>query len=91
MADGSAPLSAKHLRSVPVEIRVSVGHARPTIAELLALKPEDILTLDRGVQDPVELFIGDRLVAYGELVESEDIKDGGVGVRITAMADVPND
>lgn len=72
------------LRSVPVEIRVSVGRARPSISELLALVRDDVLALDRRIEDPVELFIGDRLVASGELVESED---GGLAVRITDLAE----
>jgi flagellar motor switch protein FliN/FliY len=70
-----------------VEIRVSVGRARPSISELLALGQEDVLPLDRRIDDPVELFIGDRLVACGELVEAED---GGLGVRITDLADGSN-
>lgn len=76
---------AGSLRSVPVEIRVTVGRAHPTISDLLALSKEDILALDRRIEDPVELYIGDRLVASGELVEAES---GGLGVRITELADV---
>jgi len=72
------------LRSVPVEIRVSVGRAHPTISDLLSLSKEDILALDRRIEDPVELYIGDRLVASGELVEADS---GGLGVRITELAD----
>lgn len=78
------PGMASSLRSVPVEIRVSVGRAHPTISDLMAISKEDILALDRRIEDPVELFIGDRLVASGELVESET---GGLGVRITDLAD----
>lgn len=88
MADPIAAtgLSGK-LRSVPVEIRVSVGRAHPSIADLLALGQEDILTLDRRIEDPVELFVGDRLVACGELVEAAD---GGLGVRITELVEGGN-
>ena len=86
MPDTHSPLAGLtgSLRSVPVEIRVTVGRARPSISELLALVRDDVLTLDRRIEDPVELFIGDRLVASGELVESDD---GGLAVRITELAD----
>lgn len=89
MADGQQPAAgvSGKLRSVPVEIRVSVGRARPTISELMALGQDDVLPLDRRIEDPVELFIGDRLVASGELIEGED---GGLGVRITELADGSN-
>jgi flagellar motor switch protein FliN/FliY len=89
MADAAPkdPGMSGKLRSVPVEIRVSVGRARPSISELLALGQEDVLPLDRRIEDPVELFIGDRLVACGELVEADD---GGLGVRITELVDGGN-
>ena len=55
------------LRSVPVEVRVCVGHARPTVAELLELRQDAVLPLDRRIEDPVELYVGDRLgLDYGE-------------------------
>lgn len=75
------------LRSVPVEIRVSVGHARPTVAELLELRQEAVLPLDRRIEDPVELYVGDRLVAYGELVESGSGGTAALGVRLTELVD----
>lgn len=76
--------SAAKLRTVPVELRVAVGRVHPSIAELLDMRQDAVLPLDRRVDDPVELFIGDRLVAYGELVERPD---GGLGVRVTELAE----
>ncbi len=76
--------AAAKLRSVPVELRVAVGRAHPSIADLLDMRQNAVLPLDRRVDDPVELFIGDRLVAYGELVEAQD---GGLGVRVTDLAE----
>ena len=66
---------------VPIEITVSVGHSRPTVRELLELTHDTILTLDRGVEDPVDLFVGEQLIARGELRESDD--GGALLVRIT--------
>ena len=57
--------------TVPIELTVSVGRARPLIRDLLALGEDAILPLDTRVDDPVELFVGDRLVARGELQELE--------------------
>lgn len=74
------------LRSVPVEIRVSVGRAQPTIAELLGLKQDDVLPLDRRVEDKVELFVGERLIALGELVEQEG-SGGQLAVRLSEVVD----
>lgn len=73
--------------TVPIELTVSVGRARPLIRDLLALGEDAILPLDTRVDDPVELFVGDRLVARGELQELEGEEAGQLAVRITEIAD----
>ena len=50
--------------SVPIEITVSVGKARPLIRDLVTLSENAVLPLDRSVEDPVDLFI-DRRTAQG--------------------------
>ncbi len=73
---------------VPIEIIVSVGRARPTVAELLRLDAEAVLALDRRVEDPVELYVGDRLIARGELMEMDDENAGQLAVRLTELVDL---
>ncbi|MBM1220527.1 FliM/FliN family flagellar motor switch protein [Ponticoccus sp. SC2-23] len=73
------------LRSVPIEVTVSVGHARPSIRELLAMGEDAVLTLDRGVDDPVELYVGGRLIARGELQEADGGEPGQLAVRLTEV------
>ncbi|MAM61864.1 FliM/FliN family flagellar motor C-terminal domain-containing protein [Maritimibacter sp. UBA3975] len=73
---------------VPIEITVSVGQARPLVRDLLRLKPDAVLPLDRRVEDPVELFIGDKLIARGELEEIEGDPAGRLAVRLTEVADL---
>lgn len=48
---------------VPIEVTISVGRARPLVRDLLRLGRDAVLPLDRRVDDPVELYIGDRLIA----------------------------
>ncbi len=76
---------AHPLHSVPIEITVSVGHARPAVRELLTLDENAVLPLDRRVEDPVELYIGDRLIARGELQEQEGGEPGQLAVRLTEV------
>jgi flagellar motor switch protein FliN len=71
---------------VPIEITVSVGKARPLIAELMKLGRDAILPLDRRVDDPVELYVGDRLIARGELQELSGDQEGQLAVRLTEVA-----
>lgn len=73
---------------VPIEITISVGRARPQIRELLGLARDAVLTLDRRVDDPVELYVGDRLIARGELEELEGEHAGQLAVRLTEVANL---
>jgi flagellar motor switch protein FliN/FliY len=83
---GDAP-GAKLLDQVPIEITVSVGKARPLLRDLLRLDRGGVLPLDRRIDDPVELYIGDRLIARGELQEVEGAQPGQIAVRLTEIID----
>lgn len=95
MDDFATPLeddsAANPFTQVPIEIVVSVGRARPVVRDLLRLKPDSVLPLDRKVSDPVELYVGDRLIARGELEELDGEDDGGLAVRLTEVADLKAD
>ena len=73
------------LDRIPVEVTVSVGKARPIISDLLNLTSSDILPLDRRIDDSVELYIGDKLIARGELQEMEGDDSGRLAVRLTEI------
>lgn len=72
---------------VPIDVTVAIGKARPLVSELVKLRRDSVLTLDSKIEDPVELFIGDRLIARGELQEMDD-ETGQLGVRLTEVADL---
>ncbi len=84
------PVSGNPFTQVPIEITISVGKARPLVRELLRLKRDAILPLDRRVDDPVELYVGDKLIARGELTELEGDQSGQLAVRLTEVADLQN-
>ena len=86
--DSSA--GGKHRRaifSVPVNVVVSVGQARPVIGELLAMRRDMVLPLSSRVDDPVHIMVGDRVIARGELEEMSE-ESGRLGVRLTEVVDV---
>lgn len=92
MTDPVAPQNGEHpLRSVPIEITVSVGHARPSVRDLLTLGENAVLPLDKRIDDPVEVLIGDRLIARGVLEELEGGEPGRLAVRLTEVAALPGD
>lgn len=73
---------------VPIEITISVGKARPKIQELLNLEQNAILPLDKRIEDPVDLYIGDRLIARGELQELDGEQEGQLAVRLTEVVNL---
>ncbi|MCH2163728.1 MAG: FliM/FliN family flagellar motor C-terminal domain-containing protein [Marinovum sp.] len=72
---------------VPIEITVAIGKAKPTIAELLSLGPQSVLSLDAQVDDPVSLFVGDKLIARG-ILEEQGEAAGQLVVRLTEVVDL---
>ena len=82
------PSTDNPFAQVPIEIMISVGRARPLVRDLLQLRQDAILPLDRKVEDPVELYIGDRLIARGELQELEGEQAGQLAVRLTEVANL---
>jgi len=74
---------------VPVEMTISVGKAKPLISELLSLSQGAIIPLDSRIDDLVEVYIGEKLIAKGELQEIEG-EAGKLGVRLTQVVDLQN-
>jgi flagellar motor switch protein FliN/FliY len=69
------------LSEVCLPINVELGHSRMKIKEILELGPGAIVQLDKLPDEPVELYIGDKPLAKGEVVVVEE----RLGVRITEM------
>ena len=82
------PADLNPFAQVPIEVTISVGKARPLVKDLLRLARDAILPLDRRVDDPVELYVGDRLIARGELQELEGEQAGQLAVRLTEVANL---
>lgn len=74
------------LPHVPLEVTISVGRARLPLRELIDLDHGAVLPLDRRVQDPVELYVGERLIGRGELQELDGEQAGQLAVRLTEVA-----
>ena len=82
------PADSNPFAQVPIEVTISVGKARPMVRDLLRLSRDAVLALDRRVDDPVELYVGDRLIARGELQELDGDQAGQLAVRLTEVANL---
>src|SRR5688572_7414685 len=70
------------LGSVKVQVSVRVGGAETSVAELLELQQGAVLTLDRLVDEPLDVLVDGHVVARGTLVAVGE----HFGVRITETA-----
>lgn len=72
---------ANPLHGVKVQVQVRVGTIETTLGALLAAKTGEVLSLDRTLQQPVDLLVEGRTVARGQLVAL----DGCFAVRVTDL------
>lgn len=72
------------LMDVELEATLRFGSREMTLGEVLDLGPGDVIELDRQVNDPVDLLIGDKIVARGVAV----LCNGKYGLRVTEVAEL---
>ena len=71
------------LLDVELEATLRFGCREMPLGEVLELGPGDVVQLDRHVSDPVDLIVGDKIVARGEVV----LVNGNFGLRVTEVAE----
>ncbi len=64
---------------VPLQITVNLGETRMLIKELLQLGQGSVVELEKMAGEPMDVLIGDKLVARGEVV----VVNEKFGVRLT--------
>lgn len=84
-------LAETRFAQVPIEVTISVGMARPLVKDLLSLEEDSILPLDRALDDPVDLYVGDKLIGRGQLEEIDGEGSGKLGVRIVEITEPKKD
>jgi flagellar motor switch protein FliN/FliY len=77
-AAGGGKIDLDLLMDVQVTLSVEIGRTRLPIKDLLALSEGSIVSLDRGVNEPLDLMVNGTLIARGEVVES----GGQFGLRL---------
>ncbi len=70
------------LLDVELDASLRFGCREMPLGEILDLGPGDVVQLDRHVEDPVDLIVGDKIVARGEVV----LVNGNFGLRVTEVA-----
>lgn len=81
MAD--TPAADAGLFDVPVRVEVVLGEARMPVEELLNLSDGEIVELEKRTNEPVDIYVSDRLMARGRLV----VANGQLGVKLSEIVD----
>ena len=68
-----------HIGNVRIDIEVQLDQRWMKMSEILSLEAGSIVELKRSAGENIDIFIGKRLVAFGEIV----IIESAMGVRIT--------
>ncbi len=70
------------LLDVELEATLRFGSREMPLGDILELGPGDVVELDRHVSDPVDLIVGDKIVARGDVV----LVNGNFALRVTEVA-----
>ncbi|MCM8710951.1 flagellar motor switch phosphatase FliY [Clostridium sp. SYSU_GA19001] len=75
------PRNIDLILDVPLEISVVLGRTKKNIKDILSLGTGSLIELDKLAEEPVEILVNGKIVAYGEVV----VVDENFGVRITSI------
>ncbi len=68
-----------HIANVPIDVEVQLDRRFMKISDILSLEEGSIVEMERSAGENIDIYIGSRLAAFGEIVIIENI----MGVRIT--------
>ena len=80
--DAPTPEAASLLDDVTVAMVVELGRVMVSAADVMGLRPGQVIELSRAPGEPVDLVVDGKRIGKGELVEI----DGELGVRILSLA-----
>lgn len=66
---------------VPLDISVVLGRTKKSIKDILALGTGSLIELEKLAEEPVEILVNGKKIAFGEVV----VVDENFGVRITSI------
>lgn len=76
---GRGEVNIEAILDVPVTLSMEVGRARVPLRSLLQLTQGSVVELERGIGEPLDVFVNGTLVAHGEVVVVDDL----FGIRVT--------
>ncbi len=81
VAVNSMPKNIDLILDVPLEVSVELGRTKKNIRDILSLSAGSLIELNKLAEEPVDIFINGKKIAYGEVV----VIDENFGVKITGI------
>lgn len=81
VAVNNVPKNIDLILDVPLEVSVELGRTKKNIRDILALSSGSLIELNKLAEEPVDIFINGKKIAYGEVV----VIDENFGVKITGI------
>ena len=75
------PKNIDLILDVPLNISVVLGKTKKSIKDILALGTGSLIELEKLAEEPVDILVNGKQIAYGEVV----VVDENFGVRITSI------
>ncbi len=82
---GEDPAALALLYDLTMPVAIELGRTSMSVQEVLALGRGSVIQLDRLAGEPIDVFVGDRRFAEGEVV----IVGEQFGIRITSLVGPP--
>jgi flagellar motor switch protein FliN/FliY len=68
MAETQDQTQSSFLGDIPVEVVVELGRTRMVLRDLAKLDTDDVIELNQPMDKPLDVVVGGKLIARGELV-----------------------
>ncbi|MEQ3747586.1 MAG: FliM/FliN family flagellar motor C-terminal domain-containing protein [Henriciella sp.] len=82
--DSPQNMQPRAVYSLPVDVIISLGQKRLSVAEVLKLQVDTIVPLQERIDDPLQIIVDNKVLAHCELIE---IDEGQLAVKITKILD----
>lgn len=71
------------LKEIPVTVSFVIGKVKMPLEEFLQLEQNQIIRLNKTIDEPIDIYVNDVFFGYGEIV----VEDNKIGVKILTIED----
>ena len=70
--EASPPKTEEVLSEVELDLRIELGRTRMRLEDVLQLRVGSVVVLDNAADEPVDVYVNNRLIARGEILVMND-------------------